>query len=140
MEKTSGKEVEEKKTFSFFLSLFHRRRDLLLRLRAQLGEPHARPGAVLHILFAALGDALFFWGSSSFFGGGDVSFERKKGERKTREKNCKRKKSSFTFSSAGSMSFLRNESTQSLKQRSTSELYMRRLVMWELVLLGFGRW
>lgn len=42
-------------------------------------------------------------------------------------KTTEEEKSYLTFSSAGSISFLRNESTQSLKQRSTSELYMRRL-------------
>ena len=42
-------------------SLFHRLGDLLLRLRRQLREPHPGPRAVLHVLFAALGDALLFW-------------------------------------------------------------------------------
>ena len=59
-------------------------------------------------------------------------------EKNTKNVGRRRKKTFFTFSSAGSMSFLRNESTQSLKQRSTSELYMRRLVGFVFVFLGVG--
>jgi hypothetical protein len=87
--KTRSKKEKERK------SLFHRRCDLLLRLRRKLGESQPGPRAVLHVLFAALCDALlkkFFWAVYCFSVSVRSPYENGSQKKKKKKKWKERKK------------------------------------------------
>ena len=108
-------------SFSFFSS----------HLARQFREADAHPGRVLHVLFAALLDALSQAERERYAIVRAGAVRKKRPPKKPHQPRASSLSLSsfcpFTFSSAGSRSLRRNVSTQSRKHRSTSELYMRRL-------------